>query len=434
MSVILTVPFNLKADVFRILNEETEALQCRIDLIEQAKTEILLSYYILNDDLVGMTIFSTLIDAAQNRGVKVCLFVDAVNSKISNPVMRYLKDHGVEVRIFKPGNLLQPLSYARRMHNKLFLTDNSNIIVGGRNIKREYYSLGKDFNFLDRDVFVNSCSASEVARKHFYSIWNNRKIAFERELIPIKEKERIEIEKKLQQARYLIGELKNIKFASGIDWTKDQKQTDQLPVFEHDNFYITKKGKRIEVDYKDEGSTKGLLKIIHQAQKSILMENAYVIPTAKWRKALKSAIKRGVKIRILTNSTQTSDVILAQGAYRNARSKLVKMGIEVWEYQGPKTLHTKSTVIDDSISIVSSYNLVSFSERWSTEVAVWVSDTTLAKEHEALMEENLKNAVRIDKHNKPIYSIGQPIKKVSCLKRLNFNLSRFTISWIMRLL
>ena len=55
---------------------------------------------------------------------------------------------------------------------------------------------------------------------------------------------------------------------------------------------------------------------------------------------------------------------------------------------------------------------------------MWVSDTTLAKEHEALMEENLKNAVRIDKHNKPIYSIGQPIKKVSCLKRLNFNLSR----------
>lgn len=432
--ILIVFVSELKADVFRILDEETEALQCRIDLIEQAKSEILLSYYILNDDLVGMTIFSALIDAAQNRGVKVCLFVDAVNSKISNPIMRYLEDRGVEVRIFKPGNIFKPLSYARRMHNKLFLTDNANIIVGGRNIKREYYSLGKDFNFLDRDVFVNSHSASETARKHFYSIWNNRKIAFVRPLKPISENQKNEIEKKLVQARYLIKELKNIQFQSGNDWTLNQKQTDQLPVFEHDNFYITKKGKKVEVDYKDEGSTKGLLKIINQAQKSILMENAYVIPTAKWRKALKRAIKRGVKIRILTNSTQTSDVILAQGAYRNARCKLVKMGIEVWEYQGPKTLHTKSTVIDDSISIVSSYNLVSFAERWSTEVAVWVADTTIARQHKAIMENNLKNAIRIDRHNNPVYVKGITVKKPSCTKRLGLNLSRYSVSWIMRLL
>ncbi|MBL7831309.1 MAG: phosphatidylserine/phosphatidylglycerophosphate/cardiolipin synthase family protein [Saprospiraceae bacterium] len=433
MLVLLIAP-KANADVFRILEDETEALQCRIDLIEQAKSEILLSYYILNDDLVGMTLFSALIEATQKRGVKVCLFVDGVNSKISNPVMRYLEEQGIEVRVFKPGNILQPISYAKRMHNKLFITDNMNIIVGGRNIKREYYSLGKEFNFLDRDVFVNSAEASITARKHFYSIWNNRKIAFDRDLDPINDEKRSEIEKKLSFSRILIQQLKEIKFNSQIDWTLNQKPTDTHPVFEHDNFHIFKFGKRVDVDYKDEGSTKGLLKMVNQAQKSILMENAYVIPTTKWRKALKRAIQRGVKIRIMTNSTQTSDVMLAQAAYRNARGRLIKMGIEVWEYQGPKTLHTKSTVIDDSISIVSSYNLVSFAERWSTEVAVWVADTTLAKQHKLLMEENLKSAIRIDKHNKQVVSEIPDAKKLTCKKKMSLFFSRYTFAWVMRLL
>lgn len=431
---LLLSSLSLKADVFRILDDEEDALQCRIDLIERAQKEILLSYYILNDDLVGMTIFSALIDAAQNRGVKVCLFVDAVNSKISNPVMRYLEEQGIEVRIFKPGKIYKPFSYARRMHNKLFITDDINIIVGGRNIKKEYYSLGKDFNFMDRDVFVNSKSAGETAHKHFYSIWDNRKIAFNRELPVINDEIRKEIQRKMRLAKNLMMQLSLIKFNAPKDWTEGQKQTDHVPVFEHDNFYISRKGKRYEVGYKDKGSTKALLKIINQAKRTIYMENAYVIPTTKWRKALKKAIKRGVKIRIMTNSPQTSDVMLAEAAYRNARHKLVKMGIEMWEYQGPKTIHTKSTVIDDSISIVSSYNLVSLSENWSTEVAVWVADTTLAKQHEAIMERNLERAIQIDKHNDPIWREIPEAKPLSCKKKVQLNLWRYSFAWVMRAL
>lgn len=438
LSVLFILSFyELRADVFRILDDETEALQCRIDMIEQAKSEILLSYYILNDDLVGMTIFSALVEAARDRKVKVCLIVDAVNSKIRKPVMRYLQDNGIEVRVFKPGNILQPISYAKRMHSKLFLTDSENLIVGGRNIKREYYSLGKDFNFLDRDVFVKSRSATETARKHFYSIWDNEKIAKHKDLKPISVDEKLEIENKLRLARIKIQDLKNIKFATSTDWTLNQKQTDNPPVFEHDNYHIYKGGKKIELDYKDtdEGSTKSLLKIINQAHKSILMENAYVIPTLKWRKALKKAIDRGVKVRILTNSAQTSDLMIAQAAYRNARKKLLKMGIEIWEYQGPKTLHTKSTVIDDSISIVSSYNLVAFSERWSTEVAVWVADTTIARYHTRIMEQNLQHALRIDKNNNQVkHRMPDDTKKLTCRKRTSLFINRYSIAWTMTLL
>lgn len=111
------------------------------------------------------------------------------------------------------------------------------------------------------------------------------------------------------------------------------------------------------------------------------------------------------------------------------------MGIEIWEYQGPKTLHTKSTVIDDSISIVSSYNLVAFSERWSTEVAVWVADTTIARYHTRIMEQNLQHALRIDKNNNQVkHRMPDDTKKLTCRKRTSLFINRYSIAWTMTLL
>lgn len=43
-----------KADEFRILSKEREALQCRIDLIARAQKEILISTYIIREDEVGL--------------------------------------------------------------------------------------------------------------------------------------------------------------------------------------------------------------------------------------------------------------------------------------------------------------------------------------------------------------------------------------------
>ncbi|MEX2559590.1 MAG: hypothetical protein WD403_06725, partial [Pirellulales bacterium] len=77
------------ADVVRILDSNWEAAQARIDLIEQARTEIVLSYYsIANDKLAGMYL-SLLRDAAQ-RGVAVRLVVDAMHNHIPSQVQEEL--------------------------------------------------------------------------------------------------------------------------------------------------------------------------------------------------------------------------------------------------------------------------------------------------------------------------------------------------------
>ena len=54
-----------KADDFRILNKEREALQCRIDLIARAQKEILISTYIIREDEVGLGLLQLMIEKAE---------------------------------------------------------------------------------------------------------------------------------------------------------------------------------------------------------------------------------------------------------------------------------------------------------------------------------------------------------------------------------
>ena len=73
--VTLGAATHAAADVVRILHSDGDALQARVDLVQQAKQEINVSYYIVGDDEVPLLFLSLLRDAAR-RGVTVRLLVD----------------------------------------------------------------------------------------------------------------------------------------------------------------------------------------------------------------------------------------------------------------------------------------------------------------------------------------------------------------------
>ncbi len=424
----------LKADTFRILDKDKDALQCRIDLIQQAQSEILLSYYIVNDDVLGNALFYLLVEAAQKRGVKVHLLVDAFRSGIAKPTIAYLEENGVTVQVFNPGRLFKPRSITHRLHDKIFMTDAFSFITGGRNLKRDYYQLGKEFNFTDRDVFVQGQAPVYEARKHFFSIWNNGKLSFTRKTKKLTDKQRTEIAQQLQNAIDTLQKTGIIKLTTHTDWA-NVPPTASPVMFEHDDFFERKGNKMVETDVKDLRSTKAFIGLVNRAKYSIEFENAYVIPTRRWRNAMKKAIERGVTIRILTNSIATNDVMIAQAAYLNQRKKLLKMGVELWEYQVPnRTLHTKAGIIDDTISIVGSYNLHAVSQKWTTEVLAWVADADITRQHKAIMDKNLKHSVQIGANNQAIITPEhQPIKP-SFSRRLRTFLARYSLAYVFALI
>ena len=268
-------------------------------------------------------------------------------------------------------------------------------MLGGRNVDDDYFALGPEGNFLDREVYVVSDSAVYQARQHFYSIWNDARLTDVRRGKPLDATQCEQWRQHVAEAPVQLQQPFPIHYHTGSNWQQDAPVKANPVHFIHDDFF-EKKGDHYESsDHKDFRCTDQLIELVHQARFSLDIENAYFMPTKKWLNALKAAIARGVRIRLLTNSAYTNDVSAIHSVYRYHRRKYLKAGIEIWEYRGRKVMHTKAVVIDRRISLVGSYNLDRKSQYLNTEIAVWVDDPAIAAQHLALMEQNMYWAVKI---------------------------------------
>src|ERR1035438_8605907 len=136
---------------FRLLPEGETAFDARISLARRAQKSLDVQYYLIQDDDIGRQFLRELRDAAR-RGVRVRLLVDDLYTAGEDPLFAGLAAYqGVEVRLFNPlpsraGSLGQRILFSlhefgrinHRMHNKLFIADNSFAVSGGRNIAEEY--------------------------------------------------------------------------------------------------------------------------------------------------------------------------------------------------------------------------------------------------------------------------------------------------------
>ena len=101
----------------------------------------------------------------------------------------------------------------------------------------------------------------------------------------------------------------------------------------------------------------------------------YLIPPPTLMKVFQELMDRGVRVRIITNSLQSTDNLFAQAGYRTFRQKMIKMGLEIYEYTGPDTVHAKTAVIDNKIALIGTFNLDPRSSYINREVAIKMTDT-----------------------------------------------------------
>lgn len=379
---------------YRILSREREALQCRWDLIHQARKEILISTYALKNDVIGFATLQLLIEAAE-RGVSVRLLIDDFDNHLPDCLLSYLEERGVHTKVFNIMNFLKFRTIVDRMHWKMLITEGKTLIVGGRNLAERYYLLDSTSNFLDREVYVLSDSTAQHARRHFEELWNNPKLSG-RKQATLTNAQRICWQEVMEKSPGIVQKRLQLAPVSQKDWNVGYRKTIQPIYFTHDNYtyYQRRKGRRWRAR-KDQQATKELIALVSKAQSTLDIENPYFIPTYRWRRAFKKSLERGVKIRLLTNSSYTNDLPIAEAVYLNRRARVLRSGIEIWEYRGVKMFHTKSMVIDGHISAIGSYNLDKLSHKHNSEVMVWVNDEQLASEHSSLMNTALKTSVRI---------------------------------------
>jgi cardiolipin synthase len=128
------------------------------------------------------------------------------------------------------------------------------------------------------------------------------------------------------------------------------------------------------------------------AQHSISITNPYFLPDEKMLEVLSEAAQRGVRVTLLVPAA--IDNQLVRQASRSEYGRLLLSGVRIYEYE-PAYLHAKTMTIDGIWSTVGSSNLDHRSFGLSDEISLVMYDSEVARELEAIFQEDLAHSRRI---------------------------------------
>jgi phosphatidylserine/phosphatidylglycerophosphate/cardiolipin synthase-like enzyme len=375
VALILLLAAAARADVVRILDDDRQAAQARVDLIRQAKDRIEVLYFMARDDRITLAMLQLLRDA-RRRGVgDVRVVIDGSFRRIPKAVLAHLRDEGVRIRTYHPFDLRHPTWMFHRMHEKIILVDGRRYITGGRNLAESYFGMGRDMNFRDLDIYVDGPSAADAERR-FEQVWNSKDVADLHGHVTGRSRR--------DAAQHLGGALEAMTHGGFIDlgpvrdW--NEGAMDVGPV----RFLA---GHDIGGDMAD---------LIAAAKTSVIIESPYFIPPRFFRELLLKKLAEGVRIVVVTNSVRSTDGLLPQVAYLKYRGELARAGIDFREYKGPDCLHAKAIVVDGRVAMIGSYNIDPRSQYLNTEVTCVAENEELARELQRLIDGHIENAWTIE--------------------------------------
>lgn len=120
------------------INDNTDALLYRLQIIQQAEQEIILSTFDFNADKGGKDVMAALMSAA-DRGVKVRVIIDGfsgfldVKGKGTQWFQALASHENISLRIYNPLTPLKPWKMQARLHDKYLIIDHQMFLLGGRN-------------------------------------------------------------------------------------------------------------------------------------------------------------------------------------------------------------------------------------------------------------------------------------------------------------
>ena len=314
--------------------------------IDAARDEVHLETYIFENDPTGQRIAECLARAAR-RGVAVRLLVDGFGaSNLVQPLRDILEADKVSILVFRPelakGRFRR--NRLRRMHRKLVVVDRRIGFCGGINILDDRDGTGEGAPRFDFAVRVEGPIVTDMhaAMRRLWKLveWTRvgRRVGPRMDACP-------------PPPAYPGGQ--------------------RAAFLVRDNL---RNRRTIEDAY---------LEAIEAAQREILIANAYFLPGRRFRRELRVAAQRGVKVRLLLQGKR--EYFWVHYAIRALHGRLLAAGMEVHDYTAT-WLHAKVAVIDGHWATVGSSNIDPLSLLMAREANVVVDDSRFAAELQSILE------------------------------------------------
>ncbi len=340
----------------RLIRGGKDYFSALIEMIENAKSLIHFQFYIFDDDETGNIVKDALIKAAKS-GIAVHMVLDGYASKnLPGEFIDDLRAAGINFRWFEPFFKARYSYFGRRLHHKVVVADGIYSLVGGSNIGNRYNDMPDAPAWLDWAIWAKGEVSSQLCAV-CVDIWRQARWRFRKEKpLSIPNINRHDTEKCRVRVR------RN-------DWVRNKKEV-----------------------------TSSYLEMFKKASERITIMSSYFLPGNLLQWSLFRAAKRGVKIQVILAGT--SDIFLSKQAERYIYRKLLRRGIEIYEYD-KSVLHGKLATYDGVWTTVGSYNFNYISAYASIELNLDIDDKRIAGDADHSLGEIMKN--ESDRINEEVY-------------------------------
>lgn len=286
-----------------------------LDLIQQSTSQICISTYIFESDEFGKEVFDRLFEKSAS-GISVRWIIDGYGSLqwIQNN-HALLKTKNFEIRIFHP----MPLSFRkiksdlpqldrffqylirmnRRIHQKLFLFDQSVAVMGSRNIDNSAV------HWRENTLLIRGNPIAEFVSV-FEEIWKRADESFFKNVY--------------RKRKYRFFKSLNNVFTNHL--------------------FLLRRNIRLMIQKK-----------FLEAQSEIYITTPYFMPPVNILRQIYKRAKAGVKVYILL--PKTTDVPISKFMAESYFARLLKNGVRIFEYE-KSVLHAKCTIVDNWVFLGSS--------------------------------------------------------------------------------
>lgn len=312
--------------------------------IDAAERSVALETYIFTAERLGERFRDALV-RARSRGVEVKVLVDGLGSmRLPTAFWDPLRSAGGEVRVFNPLSL-QRLGI--RNHRKLLVTDRTTGFIGGFNISSEYEGDGVTCGWCDVGLKIHGPLVEQLA------------VSFEDMFARADFQHKRFSRLHRSTARKTYHSPREELLLSGPGWGRN-------PI------------------------KRALRRDLGRARDVRIMV-AYFLPSWNVRRDLARVVARGGRVQLILAGK--SDVMLSQLAGQSLYRRLLRAGVEIYEYQ-PQILHAKLLIMDDTIQIGSA-NLDPRSMSINYELMIRLQDPEVAEQAKAIFASAQQHSQRI---------------------------------------
>lgn len=336
----------------RLLVDGGAKYSALLDDVRQAQHHVHLEYYIYNPDRSGTALRDALVERAR-AGVKVRLLLDAMGSKQARRrFFAPLLEVGGEVAWFHPSRpwMLWRRPWVNlRTHRKIVVIDGRIAYTGGINITDEEDERLRADAYRDLHLRIEG-DAVRALQVVFVEDW-----AY------------------VTRTR---------------DWVGDVARAMPEPLPGPIDTQVLTSGP----DSSWEAIHRLHVGAIHAASRRVWLVTPYFVPGEAAMMALTSTALAGLDVRLLV--PKMSDSKLVTYCVRSYYDELLAAGVKVYEY-GPRMLHSKALLVDDTLALIGSANFDHRSFRLNFEVSVLFNDAGVAADLAQLVEREFAHAPRV---------------------------------------